>query len=154
MAKQTKSVTCTPENESEIIEIWQTFGWELFSTQEVRDSESHLEEGWGDTIKSVVTTTHYIKLTFQRDPSQVAHYAELKKLEDEFNAVPHPGECPQGESIIKIFIGFMMCTIPGVIWLLKTINAAVRKPQWKKDYAEYVAKRQEIYQRALEVANS
>ena len=56
MAKETKSLTCAPESESDLIEIWQTFGWELFSTQEVRDTESHLEQGFGDTINSVTTT--------------------------------------------------------------------------------------------------
>lgn len=154
MAKQTKSVTCHPDSESDVIEIWQTFGWELFSTQEVRDTESHLEQGWGDTINSVVSTTHYIKLTFQRDPENVAHYAELKKLEDEFNSVPDPGPYPEGESILKIFLGFMLCTIPGVYWLFKTIKASAQRPKWNQKYEEYTRKRQEIYEKAVQVANS
>lgn len=154
MAKQTKSITCAPEDESDLIEIWQTFGWELFSTQEVRDTESHLEQGWGDTINSVTTTTHYIKLTFQRDPDTVRHYGELAALEREFENVPHPGDCPQGESILKIVIGFLLCTIPGIYWLVKTILAMKARPQWKKDYADYIAKRQEIYARAVQIANS
>lgn len=154
MAKQTKSLTCAPESENDLIEIWQTFGWELFSTQEVRDSESHLEQGWGDSTNLVTTTTHYIKLTFQRDPAEVRHYAELAALEREFENVPYPGECPQGESILKILIGFLLCTIPGVYWLIKTILAAKARPQWKKDYANYISKRQEIYARAVQVANS
>ncbi|MBC8544245.1 MAG: hypothetical protein ACLR23_26560 [Clostridia bacterium] len=154
MAKETKSLTCAPESESDLIEIWQTFGWELFSTQEVRDTESHLEQGFGDTINSVTTTTHYIKLTFQRDPANVPHYAELKALENEFNSVPYPGDCPTGYSVLKIFIGFMLCTIPGVYMLVKTILAASARPKWKQDYAEYLAKRQEIYSRAQAVACS
>lgn len=63
----------------------------------------------------MTTTTHYIKLTFQRDPANVPHYAELKALENEFNSVPYPGDCPTGYSVLKIFIGFMLCTIPGVL---------------------------------------
>lgn len=154
MAKQTKSLTCHPDLESDIIEIWQTFGWELFSTQEVHDTESHLEQGLFDTVNSVTTTTHYIKLTFQRDPANVEHYKELKALEDEFNSVPDPGPCPEGESIIKIFLGFLLCTIPGVYWLIKTIVAMSAKPKWNKEYAEYIQRRQEIYNRALQIANS
>lgn len=155
MAKQTKSLTCHPDAEQSVIEVWQTFGWELFSTQEVRDTDSHLEQGlFDDSIYSVTTTTHYIKLTFQREPEKVAHYAELKKLEDEFNSVPDPGPCPQGESVLKIFLGFMLFTIPGVIWLVRTIAAAAAKPKWKKAHEEYIRKRQEIYSRAQAIANS
>lgn len=154
MAKQTKSITCHPDNESGLIEIWQTFGWELFSTQEVRDTESHLEQGWGDTINSVTTTTHYIKLTFQRDPQNVPHYDELKALEDQFYSVPDPGPCPEGPSIVQIFIGFMLCTIPGVYWLIKRISASKSRPKWEQDHAEYVRRRQEIYDRAVQVSNS
>lgn len=64
--KQTKSMQVPVEAESSKIEVWRCFGWELFSTQEVRDTDSHLENR-GGTIYSVTNTTHYIKLTFQRD---------------------------------------------------------------------------------------
>lgn len=154
MAKQTKSITCLPGTENEQMEIWGTFGWEVLSTQEVRDTESHLEQGWGDTINSVTTTTNYIRLTFSRDPAQVPHYAELKKLEDQFNAVPYPGDEPQGDGILKIFLGFMLCTIPGVYFLIRTINAARTRPQWRKEFDAYLAKRRAIYDQAVAIANS
>ncbi len=155
MAKQTKSLTCHPSAESDIIEIWQAFGWELFNTQEVFSKDTHFEEGWtSGSINSVTETTHYVKLTFQRDPANVPHYAELKKLEDEFNSVPDPGPMPEGASIFHIFIGFMLCTIPGVYLLIKTISAKAAKPKWEQAYAEFIQKRQEIYEKALAVANS
>lgn len=80
--KQTKSMQVPVEAESAEIEVWRCFGWELFSTQEVRDTDSHLENR-GGTIYSVTSTTHYIKLTFQRD-DKMPGYGELCAAERKY----------------------------------------------------------------------
>ncbi len=149
MAKETKSVTVPPGCENDQMELWQTFGWELFSTQDVLAKDSHLEEGFfGNSVNSVTETTHYVKLTFQRDPANVPHYAELKKLEKEFNSVPYPGDPPTTFSVLHIFIGFVLCTIPGIVMIIKNIASKAAMPKWEKETEEYLAKRSEILEQA------
>lgn len=155
MAKETKSLTVPPDAENDQISLWQTFGWELFSTQEVLSKDSHLEEGFfGNSINSVTETTHYIKLTFQRDPANVPHYAELKRLETEFNSVPSPGDPPTKFSILHIIIGLFLCTIPGVFMIIKNIASSSAMPKWQREYDQFIARRNEIYQQALALSES
>lgn len=154
MAKQTKSLTCHPDDENELIDLWQAFGWTLFSTQEVRDSESHLESGWDNSVKSVTTTTHYIKLTFQRDPSEIKNYQELVALENQFNSVPGPGDYPKKYNILQILIGLLICTLPGIFMIVRNISIGKKQKQWEADYAVYTSKRREIYQRALQLSEA
>ncbi len=153
MAKETKSLTVPPSEEAAQIELWQVFGWELFSTQEVLAKDSHLEAGLFNNV-SITETTHYIKLTFQRDSANVNHYAELKALEWEFNNVPYPGDAPTKFSALNIFIGLMLCTVPGVYMIAKNISASAKMPKWEQDYNEFLRKRQEILNRAIAVSES
>ena len=153
MAKETKSLTVPPSEEAAQIELWQAFGYELFSTQEVLAKDSHLEQGMFNTINSVTETTHYIKLTFQRD-TNIPHYAEYRALENEFNNVPYPGDYPTTFSIVQIFIGLMLCTVPGVFMIVKNIMATSQRPQWEARYSQYVQERQKILEKAYAVAES
>ncbi|MDR0515774.1 MAG: hypothetical protein LBH25_01870 [Fibromonadaceae bacterium] len=90
-AKEIKSISVPPSAEEATINQWQAFGWEFKSTQEVKTKSTHEEAGkWYEqegTRYSVVTTEHYVKLTFERDPS-MPNYAELCNLEKKYNAAP------------------------------------------------------------------
>jgi hypothetical protein len=92
-AKEIKSVSVAPAAEEETIKLWQSFGWELKSSQEVKNKDSHIERR-GDELVSVTESEHYVKLTFERDPSR-QNYTELKSLEDQFYSANHPGNPPK-----------------------------------------------------------
>ena len=115
MAKETKSVKVHPDYEAECIAFEQRFGWELFNTQEVYNKDTHLENSFfTDTITSVTETTHYVKLTFQRETEKVS--TELKQLERDFDNLTYPEE-PRYWSKLFILGGFMIYVIPGIVMI-------------------------------------
>lgn len=93
MAKEIKTFTVHPSQEARTIRAYQCFGWTLLNNQEVYSKDSHLE-AWGKKTYSVTQTTHYVKLTFERDPAHLPNYAQLRQLESAYYAVPHPGKKP------------------------------------------------------------
>jgi hypothetical protein len=88
MSKEFKTLNVSPGRENEAIEFWQHFGWELMGApQEIYSKDSHLEKD-GDKINSVTETTHYIKLSFQRDTA-MNNYSALASLQKEYEAIPN-----------------------------------------------------------------
>jgi hypothetical protein len=151
MAKDIKTMTVPPEYETDAIQLWMTFGYDLLNNQEVLAKDTRLEQGvldsFADTYTQVTETIHYIKLTFQRE-TNIPHYAELKRLEQEYDSLPHPGEPPQKNGIIKIFFGLMLCTIPGIIFIIQDLGYNSNMAEYNKAYSEYVRKRDDILERA------
>ncbi len=88
MAKETKSISVHPDNEQSTIDLYQTFGWELQSSQEIFNKDSHLERD-GDNINSVTTTTNYVKLVFARN-TEMKNYRQLADLENRYNKIHTP----------------------------------------------------------------
>ena len=88
MAKETKSISVHPHKEQETINQYEAFGWEVQSSQEIFNRDSHLERS-GNQISSVTTTTNYIKLVFSRETT-MRNYDKLTKLEARFNSVKFP----------------------------------------------------------------
>jgi hypothetical protein len=122
MAKETQYIQVAPSAVNETIEIWRYFGWELMGTpQEVYNKDSHNEKR-GDSLYSVTETTHYVKITFQREQS-MPNYAELCDLEQKFHALPivgnrpeiinlpDPSGCVIALSIVAIIIGVFALTL-------------------------------------------
>jgi hypothetical protein len=152
--KDIKSITVEPDEEEGSVRLFQSFGWELKSTQEVKtqdvqtftgqdsDGTEHYQTKMGD---------HYVKLTFERDPAR-KNYAELKNLEGQYYGVNIP-VCPESPAlfsliwIILIIVGFIAMIFPGFILLVLKIVFYVKK---KKAYnIAYDA-----YQKDKKVANS
>ena len=88
MAKETKSISVHPDDEQETIDLYQTFGWELQSSQEIFNRDSHLERS-GNNINSITTTTNYVKLVFARETT-MPNYSKLSALENQFNNIDFP----------------------------------------------------------------
>ncbi|MBE7080383.1 MAG: hypothetical protein E7371_04010 [Clostridiales bacterium] len=88
MAKETKSISVHPDDEQETIDLYQTFGWELQSSQEIFNRDSHLERS-GNNINSITTTTNYVKLVFSRETT-MPNYSKLSALENEYHDVDFP----------------------------------------------------------------
>jgi len=180
MAKEIKSVNVAPSKEEETINVWQSFGWEFKSTQEVKtqdvqtfdyqdsDGTEHYKTTFGD---------HYVKLTFERDPS-MQNYAELVSVEKQYYAVPGPkakpvlGTAPDVPFgfiwVILALIGLSCGGIPGIILIIWRFAACSKKEsemsnslradydtrykQWKADYDICVNKRNEILAKAKSFA--
>lgn len=112
--KEFKSFSVLPSEEEDTIKLWQTFGWELVGApQEIYNKDSNLERK-GDDIYSVTTTTHYIKLTFERDPER-KNYDELKSLETQYYDLKDP-YYPYNKP--KIFFGTLITIICVVLWIV------------------------------------
>lgn len=90
MAKETKSISVHPNDEQSTIELYQCFGWELQSSQEIFDRDSH-QERKNDTLYSVTTTTNYVKLVFSRQ-TDIKNYRKLVELENRFDSVQTPSK--------------------------------------------------------------
>ncbi|MBE7061987.1 MAG: hypothetical protein E7382_05570 [Clostridiales bacterium] len=85
MAYESKSIQVSASEENETIELWEAFGWELKSSQEIFNQSNRLETR-GDDLYNVTTTTHYVKLVFNRN-TEMENYARLVELERNFNNV-------------------------------------------------------------------
>ncbi|MDR1904812.1 MAG: hypothetical protein LBQ88_21335 [Treponema sp.] len=171
MAKEIKSISVAPAAEEDTINLWQTFGWELKTTQEVKNKDSHLEKR-GDDLVSVTETEHYVKLTFERDPTR-QNYAALKSLEEQFYAARHPGIPPKRFGTLWLILivalllfGLMLVTTSAIGVLLGLIVAALdvfiivmriksypkRLQPWTDAYNAYEKTRSEALEQAKSLA--
>ncbi len=79
MARETKIVKVKPDKEKTTIYGYQSFGWELMSTQEILVSDNnslYVDEFTADYHP----TLNYVKLVFTRDTS-MPNYSKLRDLE-------------------------------------------------------------------------
>ena len=158
MAKETKFITVRPSAVESTIEMWSIFGWELVGApQEVYNKDSHLEQR-GDSTYSVTETTHYVKVTFQRDKSAL-NYAELVDLEERYYSLPcnipeyepkEPKRFGVG-SIILTVLGLCMWVIPGIIIIVyKLVTYPKKYKDWECNHALWV-RRDEIKKEEFEI---
>lgn len=157
--KEIKSLNVEPSDESKTIELFQTFGWELKSTQDVRTADSQIFTGQDNDGTEHYQTekgVHYIRIIFERDPAR-ANYAELKSLEEQYYALKEP-YCPYPPSfitllwVILIGIGLIACIIPGVILLIVHIIVFVKQnKKYKKDYSVYTEEMNEFRAKQEEI---
>jgi len=149
MAKEIKSFSVAPSKEESTINLWQSFGWELKSTQEVKTEDSSHLERRGDSIYSVTKSgEHYIKLTFERDPAR-QNYAELKSIEEQYHSINDP-YCPIEPKRFGSFWG--IAAVVGMLWIIPGIAIIIWRissyPKKKKLYDEAYA----VYSREYEAA--
>lgn len=151
MAKDIRTMTVPPEYETDAIQLWMSFGYELLNNQEVLSKDTKLEQGildaFTDTYTQVTETIHYVKLTFQRQ-TNIPNYSELRQLEQEFENLAHPGDSPEKNGIVKILIGLVLCTIPGIIFIIQDMGYESRRTEYNKLYSEYARKRDDIIEKA------
>jgi hypothetical protein len=126
--KDLKSFTVAPEDEEKTVQLWMSFGWELKSSQEVKTQDVQKFTGQdSDGTEHYQTTRgeHYIKLTFERDPTR-KNYAELKALEEQYNApLPsfqaiYPGKKPKKPGVFAIIM-MVVCFLIAAFLLLSGI---------------------------------
>lgn len=118
MAKEFKTLNVTTENEERTIRAFQSFGWTLKNNQEIYVKDSHTET-WGNQRYSITETTHYVKLSFERDGSKLKYYQQIRQLEDMFWSVQEPKKPDEKKRKLFIimwmlfgFFAFFMFIIP------------------------------------------
>ena len=94
MAKEFKTLNVSTKDEERTIRAFQSFGWTLKNNQEIYVKDSH-SEVWGNQRYSVTETTHYVKLSFERDGSKLRNYQQLRQLENAFYAISEPKVRPE-----------------------------------------------------------
>lgn len=146
MAKEIKSFKCHPDYEQAEINFRQKVGWEFVSTQEIYNKDTHMESSvFSDTITSVTETTHYVKLTFQREPDKVN--PELISLERKIDTLSPPEE-PYYWGWIAIGIGLCCFILPGVglIYLnkMKRDSYKIEKKEWSDEFDRLMARVDEL----------
>jgi len=153
--KDVKSVQIEPDQEESTVRLFQSFGWEMKSTQEVKTQDVQLFTGQdSDGTKHYQTKRgeHYIKLTFERDP-EIKNYAELKSLEQQYYNVQNPAdtrEYPQRFGclwIILSIIGLFLFVAPGIAIIVWRF---VRYSKLMKIYQEETV----AYNKELDVVNN
>lgn len=157
MAKETKSISIVPSEEQDTIELWQKFGWELVSSQEIFNRDSHLEQS-GDSVNTVTTTTNYVKLVFARD-KEMKNYSEIVDLENRFNNVSFPirksakplfilgvvgGAAGFGLITEKPVIGVPLLIIGVAVLILGFVKKSKNNKIYNAEYSAAIAKRREI----------
>jgi len=165
MAKETKTITVHPNYVQESMDEHQVFGWEVLSNQEVKTTDSHLENRGGD-LYSVTSTEHYIRLTYQRDPSSIKNYSEVASLDKEYFALIGPGKKSNLFSkpsliilgfgllafiagITQISSGGAPALIVGAIIIFLRIFFHIRKnKKWDQDFDVFYKKGEEIKEKA------
>ena len=152
-----KTMKVAPEMENEAIRLWQDFGYNLKNSQEMYNKSIYLDQNGLDYLfnqfRSVETTVHYVKLIFERDHN-IPHYQELRDLEDQFNAVPHPGERGRRYSSYEIFMGLMACTVPGVLRWMHNRYLDRTADDYSKALKEFNNRQRQIREKAAAIVRS
>jgi hypothetical protein len=156
--RETKFVETSPSSVNRTIEIWSNFGWEVSGTpQEIFSQSSHLEKSaFGDEINSVITTTNYVKITFQRETT-MKNYARIKELENEYDSTPMPrieANAPEEFGLVRgiiigvlilNFVWFFIPTIIGLVMIKKRMKVLKeQKIKFALAKAVYEQKRAEV----------
>ena len=131
---ETKTLKVANSAEESTISLMQQFGWSLLSSQDVNNTDSHLENRNG-SIYSVTTSEKYVKLVFNRD-KDMANYSQIVKLENEYYSIINSE--PRVSSIdVKIALtGLVFFLIPGILYIVfmkKKIKTEENNHyEWKK----------------------
>ncbi len=78
-----KQLSISPSSLNSDITIRQCFGWEYVSSQEINNTESHLETR-NDTLYSVTTKENYTNVMFRRDTTR-KNIQQLRSLEKQYD---------------------------------------------------------------------
>lgn len=92
--------------EQATIDLKTKFGWRLKSSQEINNTDSHLERR-GDELYSVTTKENYVKLVFERDTA-MPNYRRIAELERKYESLLNSRPQP---SYIKILGVLVLCVV-------------------------------------------
>ena len=160
--KETKFVEVGPDAVNSTIETWANFGWELVGApQEINYATTHRTQETDKYYSSeYTTTTHYVKITFQRDNS-MPNYKELVALEQQYNSlkVSSRPDMPVRFGMLWIIITIILIltgvgifvAIPVIIW--RCVRYSKKKKEYDAAYAEWEKTRDKVRNERTELQN-
>ena len=115
--EETRTIKVLPSQVNAKSELWHNFGWTLISSQEINNTESHLEKKI-DGIYNVTTKENYVNLVFKRD-TNMPNYEKLVDLEKEYYDIPE-NAFPKKETLQKLGVSALglMSVIFGFMYFL------------------------------------
>ncbi|MDR0663801.1 MAG: hypothetical protein LBF80_06990 [Spirochaetaceae bacterium] len=148
MAKEIKSINVSPSNEEATINVWQSFGWQFKSTQEVKTQDVQIFTGQdSDGTEHYQTTKgeHYVKVTFERDPA-MPNYARLVELEETYNISPPVSPDLPSEFgclwMVLALIGLVFFVVPGILIIVWRITRSAKsKKVYEEEFLAYTEKK-------------
>lgn len=136
-----------PVDEDEVVKIYETFCWELVSSQTVDTKDSHLENRFG-TIYSVTESKNYVKLVFRRDKN-MPNYKRIAELEEEY-ILSTPPDQPKSPGLVVPIIGTicillaLALTPSFLIWAgICAVIYLVKRMKYQKKNAEYLKEKED-----------
>lgn len=100
--KETRTITCAPEEESYLVDLLRRFGWNLISSDRYKIGTGVSAYAGGTSLgggystysfgggRASIKTEYQIRLTLERDSEELKHFKELLKLEREFEELQAP----------------------------------------------------------------
>lgn len=140
---ETKTFTVSPENKQATIDLASNFGWNLKSSQEINNTDSHLENR-GGTVYNVTTKEHYVKLVLERDTA-MKNYNQIVKLEKQYFSImeQEPVKREVKISAVITIIGLLLYVAPGVLYLVyKFWRRSQANKEYEAAYSEWMKQRE------------
>ena len=138
---ETKTLKVANSAEESTISLMQQFGWSLLSSQDVNNTDSHLENRNG-SIYSVTTSEKYVKLVFNRD-KDMANYSQIVKLENEYYSIINSEPRISPIDVKIALTGLVFFLIPGILYIV-FMKKKIKKEEnnhyeWKKKANKRIA---------------
>lgn len=138
---ETKTLKVANSAEESTISLMQQFGWSLLSSQDVNNTDSHLENRNG-SIYSVTTSEKYVKLVFNRD-KDMANYSQIVKLENEYYSIINSEPRVSAIDVKIALTGLVFFLIPGILYIV-FMKKKIKKEEnnhyeWKKKANKRIA---------------
>ncbi|MBE6550718.1 MAG: zinc ribbon domain-containing protein [Ruminococcaceae bacterium] len=161
---ESTSEIVSPDLENITIDVYESFGWELRSSQTVDNKDTHLENRFG-TIYSVTESTNYVKLTFRRNKA-LPRINELRELEDEYQSYESPRAPDSPNPLLLIGGILLLCTLTlfsglGAIGIILLVIYFVKKFKYEKELKVYsslaadnILRRDEILEKAKAIIDN
>lgn len=142
--KENKSVQVAPSQREEVVTLFNSFGWELKTENEVKTEGRQVYDHEDDEnlYFKTIPGEHYIRLGFERDTGR-QNYSELKDLEQQYISVNTPTiwEAPRFITklwVILIVVGLLFYVVPGIILLVVHIIKYKKDTElWNSRYEKY-----------------
>lgn len=135
--------------ESDVIQIYSYFGWQYIGSQDVYSENTRVTggsiSGRDVNLQQTTDTTQYVAIRFQRD-TDIAHYAELRDLNNEYDSLLGITE-PNSNWIMA----FILLSVTGILFPF-AIVVLISHIFKKKKYDKACARRREVLRRAVDLS--
>ena len=109
---ETVSKKVLPNEEQDTIDLMLKFGWQLYSSQEISDTDSHWEKK-KDKLYNVTTRENYVKLVFNRD-KEMKNYQRIVELEKDYYFLINNKPIEPKMNYILLILGYCLYVYPGI----------------------------------------